>query len=73
MLGGGVDLDPRPAVRAVPPGRPVYHEGPRPRVAQQSFKLPWNDLEFLERSLEQYGEQVALVIMEPINANGGSC
>ena len=40
---------------------------------RQSFLLPWNDIEALENVLEKYGEEVALVIMEPILCNAGCC
>lgn len=52
---------------------PVGTEGRDPAAFEQSFKLPWNDIEVLERVLERYGEEVALVIMEPILCNGGCC
>ena len=48
-------------------------EGRDPQAFLQSFKLPWNDIAVLENVLEKYGEQVALIIMEPINCNGGCC
>ena len=48
-------------------------EGRDPEAFLQSFKLPWNDIAVLENVLEKYGEQVALIIMEPINCNGGCC
>ena len=48
-------------------------EGNDPEAFLQSFKLPWNDIGIVERVLEKYGEQVALIIMEPINCNGGCC
>ncbi len=48
-------------------------EGRDPEAFLQSFKLPWNDIETLETVLKKYGEQIALVIMEAINCNGGCC
>lgn len=48
-------------------------EGKDPEIFLQSFKLPWNDITILEKVLEKYGEQVALIIMEPINCNGYCC
>lgn len=48
-------------------------DGRDPEALLQSFKLPWNDIDILEDTLEKYGEQVALIIMEPINCNGGCC
>jgi glutamate-1-semialdehyde 2,1-aminomutase len=47
--------------------------GRDPLALKQSFKIPWNDIEHLERVLEKWGEQVALIVMEPVNCNGGSC
>jgi glutamate-1-semialdehyde 2,1-aminomutase len=74
VFGGGVDPDPQG------PPYPLYRDtdlfgskGLDRASAKQSFKLPWNDLEVLEGTLERYGDQVALIIMEGINANGGSC
>jgi len=74
IYGGGVD----PAPDGPPHAR--YREddlftskGLDPASAQQSFKLRWNDTEVLERVLERYGDQIALIIMEAINANGGCC
>ena len=40
---------------------------------KQSFKIAWNDIDYLERVLEKYGEQIALIIMEAVNCNGGVC
>jgi glutamate-1-semialdehyde 2,1-aminomutase len=40
---------------------------------EQSFLLPWNEIEILEDVLERYGEEVAMVIMEPILCNAGCC
>jgi glutamate-1-semialdehyde 2,1-aminomutase len=34
--------------------------------------LPWNDLELLEDLLKKEGDQIAAVIMEPINYNSGA-
>jgi glutamate-1-semialdehyde 2,1-aminomutase len=52
---------------------PMRTEGKDPKAFEQSFKLPWNDIEVLESVLEKYGEEVAMIIMEPINCNGGCC
>jgi glutamate-1-semialdehyde 2,1-aminomutase len=48
-------------------------EGTDSEALSQSFLLPWNDIQVVEDVLRRYGEQVALVIMEPINCNGGCC
>lgn len=48
-------------------------EGRSPTAFEESFKLPWNDIDILERTLEKYGEEVAMIHMEPILCNGGGC
>ena len=48
-------------------------EGRNPATFEDSFKIPWNDIEVLERVLEKYGEEVALIHMEPILCNSGGC
>ncbi|TMO60325.1 PfaD family polyunsaturated fatty acid/polyketide biosynthesis protein [Pseudoalteromonas aurantia] len=40
-------------------------------LQDQTFMLPWNDPEVLERTLEQHGHEIAAVLMEPICMNGG--
>lgn len=55
------------------PEDPVRTEGRDPAAFEQSFKLPWNDIDVLERVLEKYGEEVAMIHMEPILCNGGCC
>lgn len=52
---------------------PLGTEGRDPAAFEQSFKLPWNDIEVLEKVLEKHGEEVAMVIMEPILCNSGCC
>jgi glutamate-1-semialdehyde 2,1-aminomutase len=47
--------------------------GRDPLALKQSFKIPWNDIDHLEAVLKKWGDQVALIIMEPVNCNGGSC
>lgn len=41
------------------------------RHLEDFFLLPWNDADQLADALEQHGEQVAAVIMEPIMINAG--
>lgn len=41
-------------------------------MESQSYLLPWNDLELLGSFLENAHEEIACVITEPINVNGGS-
>ncbi|MFT5757027.1 MAG: trans-AT polyketide synthase/acyltransferase/oxidoreductase domain-containing protein [Alteromonadaceae bacterium] len=40
-------------------------------LEDQSFILPWNDIEALESVLTAHGDQIAAVLMEPICMNGG--
>lgn len=42
-----------------------------PEMAKYVSVLPWNDLDLLEDLLKREGDQVAAVIMEPINYNSG--
>ena len=46
-------------------------EGVDPSAFEQSFMLPWNDIEVLERVLHKYNEEIALIHMEPIVVNHG--
>jgi glutamate-1-semialdehyde 2,1-aminomutase len=47
--------------------------GRAPEVFNQSMMLPWNDVEVLESTLKKYGDQVAMIHMEPILCNGECC
>lgn len=74
VFGGGVDPDPQGPPHALYRDTDLFgSRGLDKASALQSFKLPWNDIEVLERTLEKYGDEVALVLMEAINANGGAC
>ena len=33
--------------------------------------MPWNDIEAVEKAFQDYTEQIAAVIMEPVAVNGG--
>lgn len=41
-------------------------------LSNQSFLLPWNDFDKLKAVIDLYGNEIAAVIMEPVNLNGGS-
>ena len=74
VLGGLVDDHPIGKPFALDTAEdPLKTDGRDPTAFEQSFKLPWNDIEVLERVLEKYGEEVALIHMEPILINGGCC
>jgi glutamate-1-semialdehyde 2,1-aminomutase len=47
--------------------------GRDPDAFKQSFLLPWNDIEALEKVLAKYGEEVAMIHMEAILCNGECC
>jgi glutamate-1-semialdehyde 2,1-aminomutase len=51
----------------------VYTGGRSPVALRESFKIPWNDVEALEGVLERYGDQIAIVLMEPITCNRLCC
>ena len=72
VLGGSVpdDLEERPF--AIEKPRSLCHQKRDPLALKQSLSFE-NEIEILERLLKKYGEEIALIIMEPINCNGGSC
>jgi glutamate-1-semialdehyde 2,1-aminomutase len=73
ILGG--EVDEAATGKPFPVERPqnLATEGRDAAALAQSFLLPWNDIEALEEVLKKYGEEVALVIMEPILCNAGCC
>jgi len=74
VLGGNVNTDvDGPPFGFEREGDLFRTHGRDPQSLQQSFKIPWNDIDILERVVEKYGEQIAFIIMEPVNCNGGSC
>ncbi len=55
------------------PDSVFYTEGRASGVLQdQVIQIPWNNIEILEKTLKSYGGDIAAVIMEPVNINGGS-
>lgn len=47
-------------------------DGRAPQIMEeQSFMLPWNNLEALEKLLSNYADRIGVIIMEPICINGG--
>lgn len=74
VLGGYVDDDATGKPFAVESDQDSLNtEGRDSGAFEQSFMLPWNDIEILERVLEKYGEEVAMILMEPIMINTGCC
>jgi glutamate-1-semialdehyde 2,1-aminomutase len=70
VIGGTVD--PKPAGRPFPYYDPesdplvdlCFTLGRAPGSEQESFLLPWNDIDALQDTLSKYGEQVALIHLE---------
>lgn len=74
VMGGMVDPYPQGPPHALYTPDDLFASKGRDVAAEkQSFKLPWNEIDVLESVLEEYGDQVSLIIMEPINANAGVC
>lgn len=74
VFGGGVDPDPDGLPYALYRESDLFNSRGRDRASEkQSLKLSWNDIDVLEQTIEAYGDRVAMVLMEGINANGGCC
>ncbi len=50
---------------------PMYTEGKSHLTLQESVKIPWNDVDALDRLLKAHGRDIALVLMEGVMTNGG--
>ncbi|MFC1913229.1 aspartate aminotransferase family protein, partial [Chloroflexota bacterium] len=48
-------------------------EGKSSEALHESFMLPWNDIDVMENVLEKYGDEVAMVMMDPIPQSKGFC
>lgn len=74
VLGGMMNTDPSVPPHAVQgEADPFYSEGKAERAAGESYLVPWNDIDALRRVLREYGDDIALVMMEIYNSNGGAC
>lgn len=71
VLGGKTSKDP---VRNPHPltgeDDPLGTEGRDPGAFLQSFRLPWNDFEVIEQVLQEHWRDVAMVLVEPVQAAG---
>ncbi|MBW2617253.1 MAG: aminotransferase class III-fold pyridoxal phosphate-dependent enzyme [Deltaproteobacteria bacterium] len=47
----------------------AFTTGKAPSANQESFLLPWNDLDALETTLKKYGEEIALIHFEALVCN----
>jgi len=74
VLGGVVDPNPSGPPYALYTASDMFaSKGRDPATEKQSYKLTWNDIDVLEQVVEKYADQIALIMMEPINCNGGTC
>jgi len=48
---------------------PCYTRGKGQGTVEQSLLLPWNDIECLEKTLKQYADEVAIILMEAVVTN----
>ena len=72
---GGV-ISPDPATHPFPvedEAEPMVSHGFDPSTLEQGLLIPWNDVEILEKVLSRWGEQVAVVMMEPLLCGNGCC
>jgi len=75
VLGGTVDPKPegRPFAVDDPDSDPMadtyFTKGKASGAVEESFLLPWNDLEALEETLKKYGEEVAGIHFEALVCN----
>jgi glutamate-1-semialdehyde 2,1-aminomutase len=58
-----------PTYPYVPPQ--VESGGVPPDIADYIIVIPWNDVQALEQALDEYGDQIAAVICEPVSYNAG--
>ena len=72
IMGGKLADDMRYPVPQEYDGDFMATAGRAPNVlAQQSFLLPWNDIDVLTRTVGDFKNEIAAIIMEPISINGG--
>lgn len=72
VLGGLMNQDPEAVPYALEGERDPFHTNGRAAGAlQESLLIPWNDIRALERALDSYGADIAVVVMEVFNSNGG--
>ena len=75
VIGGQLNPDPEgkpfpfESPDSGPLDDPCYTRGKGPGSVEQSFILPWNDSAALEETFKNFGEEIALVLMEAIPTN----
>ena len=74
VLGGMMNTDPEAVPHALEADEdPFYTAGKAEGAMRESYMIPWNDPGALTRVLETYHDEIAVVLMEPFNSNGGGC
>lgn len=74
ILGGIVDDNPADKPYAIDYEKDLlYTNGRDPDAFKQGLKIQWNDADLLENVLKKWGDEIAVVMMEPILTNMGSC
>ena len=74
VIGGVLNSDPDHSLRAMDSeSDPFYTLGRADGALDESYMIPWNDIDALERALERHGREIAVVVMEVFNSNGGGC
>lgn len=69
VLGGVVSDDPINSPWPLETGDdPLGTQGRDKSAFEQCFRLPWNDIGLMETVLEKWGDQVALLLIEPVQA-----
>jgi glutamate-1-semialdehyde 2,1-aminomutase len=59
-------MGPRDAPRPVPTTR-----GQNPAALEEAIVLPWNDLDLVEKTLDEHGPEIAAILTEPAMFNSG--
>ena len=74
ILAGKLDENPTGKPYALRSDDEIFPtEGVDPASLQESLKIQYNDFEAIENLLEQHGDEIAMVLIEPILFNGGCC
>ncbi len=72
VLGGHINPDPdaKPNTADVDsPSDITYTEGKSPWAKNETFMIPWNDFEVLEKTFEKYHDEIAIIHFEGIVCN----
>ena len=72
VMGGVMDPEPGGVPHAVyDDNDPFFTEGKHDSALSESLMIPWNDVDKLEQTLADYGDKIAVAIMEVFCSNGG--